>query len=133
MTPCPPTEAPLTETPRPPAPDVHPRRRARLHDPGGLRVLVVEDQPLIRELLCELVSSWGYAVEGVDSLGGARARVAGVAVVLLDLQLPDGEGMSLVPELQTLSPPPAVIVSTGFGTVENAIQALHEGAFGFLL
>ncbi|MBL8616821.1 MAG: response regulator [Deltaproteobacteria bacterium] len=123
----------MTETPSSPAPDPRPRRRARLHDPGGLRVLVVEDQPLIRELLCELVSSWGYAVEGVDSLAGARARAAGVAVVLLDLQLPDGEGMSLVPDLQGLSPPPAVIVSTGFGTVENAIQALHEGAFGFLL
>ena len=88
---------------------------------------------MVRELLCGLVASWGYAVRGVADLAGARAEVTGAAVVLLDLQLPDGEGMSLLPALQALPAPPSVIVTTGYGTVENAIQALHEGAFGFLL
>lgn len=110
-----------------------PRGRQRLHDPGGLRVLVVEDQPMVRELLCELVQSWGYLVEAVGDLASAAPRVGGAAVVLLDLQLPDGEGLSLLPRVQASPSPASVIVTTGYGTVENAIQALHEGAFGFLL
>ena len=107
--------------------------RQRLHDPGSLRVLVVEDQAMVRELICELVQSWGYLVEGVGDLASATPRVAGAAVVLLDLQLPDGEGLSLLPRVQASPSPASVIVTTGYGTVENAIQALHEGAFGFLL
>ena len=106
---------------------------ARLHDPGALRVLMVEDQPLIRELLCDLVHAWGYAVTGVDTLAAARTQAVGAGIVLLDLQLPDGEGLSLLPELHQLTPPPMILVSTGFGTIDNAISALHEGAFGFML
>lgn len=97
------------------------------------RVLVVDDEPLIRWSLSETLADCGYQVE--ESGDGASARTAvkeaprEFDVVLLDLRLPDTEDLSLLKSLRGLSPHAQIILMTAFGTPEVVRSALDMGAF----
>lgn len=98
-----------------------------------VRVLVVDDEPLIRWSLSETLADNGYQV--VETADGQGARTAmNVAarefdVVLLDLRLPDTEDLSLLASLRRLSPHAQIILMTAFGTPDVARGALELGAF----
>lgn len=100
-----------------------------------LRVLVVDDEVEILELLGEYLRARGHEVHiartGRDALGLLDDHE--VDVVLTDLKMPDGNGLDLLAACQALRPAPMVIVMTGFGTVETATHALTAGAFDYLL
>src|SRR4029077_8139449 len=98
-----------------------------------LRVLVVDDEPLIRWSLGETLASRGCEViEAVDARS-ARAAVADAAVpfdvAVLDLRLPDSSDLSLLAKLRQLAPEMQVILMTAFGTNETFDGALGLGAF----
>ncbi|HUF48689.1 MAG TPA: sigma-54 dependent transcriptional regulator [Vicinamibacterales bacterium] len=94
-------------------------------------VLVIDDEEIIREALEALLSAEGFRVttaptarEGLEALGGA-----GVDVVLLDLMLPDRNGLEVLEEIRQIDDQLPVVMVTAYGTIENAVAATKQGAF----
>jgi DNA-binding NtrC family response regulator len=97
-------------------------------------VLIIDDEAEIRESLQTLLEFEGYEVEtaangaqGISKLGDRPFDL-----VLLDLALPDRNGLELLPEIRSLDPQIAVIMITAYGTVEDAVRAMQSGAANFL-
>jgi DNA-binding NtrC family response regulator len=104
-------------------------------DPSkGGKILVVDDEPAEREGLARLVGQWGYEVETASS--GEEAlnliETQHPAVVLTDLVLPEMDGLTLLQKLKETGRPPIVLLVTGHGTVETAVEAMRHGAFDYL-
>jgi DNA-binding NtrC family response regulator len=99
----------------------------------GFSALVVDDDPGFRESLSLLVAREGYEVRQAESLDEARRRLAEapVDVVLVDLGLPDGDGIELLRDEPTAASSEIVLL-TGNASVESAVQALREGALDYL-
>ncbi len=98
------------------------------------RVLVVDDDPAIVQVLTELLQKEGCQVKGCAT-GGAAVSAGSEEqfdVVLADIRLPDVDGLELLQALQKASPESAVILMTAFGTVETAIQAIKAGAYDYV-
>jgi DNA-binding NtrC family response regulator len=98
------------------------------------RALIVDDDLGFRLGLADAVGREGLDVATAGSLAEARADIARAApdAVLLDLSLPDGNGMELLPDLESLLEPPGVILITGQATVETAVEALRHGVADYL-
>ncbi len=98
-----------------------------------LRALIVEDDPDFRISIALLVGKQGFEVEQAGTLTEARARLAEkpADLVLLDLSLPDGDGLSLIDEIDDEHAPEFVIM-TGDTAAETAIAALRAGALDYL-
>src|SRR5271169_5252237 len=98
------------------------------------RILIIDDEAEIRESLETLLQLEGYTVvvaaSGRDGLGQIGQRT--FDVVLLDLALPDKNGMDVLSEIRLLHPQQAVIMITAYGTVENAVRAMQFGATNFI-
>ena len=97
-------------------------------------VLIIDDEAEIRESLQTLLEFEGYEVEaaanGVQGLSKLGDRP--FDLVLLDLALPDRNGLDLLPEIRALDPQISVIMITAYGTVEDAVRAMQSGAANFL-
>jgi DNA-binding NtrC family response regulator len=106
----------------------------RGEDSAPLRVLIVDDEPLIRWALGETLARCGHAVvEAGDAVTALRALAATpIDVVLLDYRLPDSEGLGLLQAIRRASPDAAIIMMTAFGTPEFAEDALELGAFAVI-
>jgi DNA-binding NarL/FixJ family response regulator len=101
-------------------------------------VLVVEDDPLMCQRLSRVLGEIGYAPEAVSfsaSLAEARAHVAStpLAMALVDLGLPDGNGIELIQELRAQDPALWILVISAWSTEEAIFGALRAGATGYLL
>ena len=96
-------------------------------------ILMVDDDPEALEWLSEFVKSEGFTVGKASSLRGARINLAQMRpdVIFADLQLPDGEGIELIKDLETLEGTEFVLI-TGHATVESAVSALRQGASDYL-
>jgi two-component system, NtrC family, response regulator AtoC len=92
-------------------------------------ILIVEDEPLIRDLIKTYLEPVGCLMTEAGDLAEARKTFAGAApdVVLLDLRLPDGSGLSLLPEIKSQWPGTRVVILTGDGTIETAEAAYKQG------
>jgi|SRR5215475_1845749 len=99
--------------------------------PALPRVLVVDDEPLIRWSVAETLADRGYEVVETGDACGARAEVTadGFDVVLLDFRLPDSDDLGLLKSLRALSPRAQIILMTAFGTPEVVRGALDLGAY----
>lgn len=102
---------------------------------SGTTVLVVEDERVLRESLAALLESEGY--RAVQAENGAKARELALAqgfdLVLTDVRMPEMDGLTLLSHLRQIAPETPVIVMTAFGTVDNAVQAMRQGAWDYLL
>lgn len=98
------------------------------------QVLVVDDEPDIRELLELTLTKMGLGVVSVGSMGEARERLksARFDLCLTDMRLPDGEGLDLVRHIAGLEGDLPVAVITAYGSAENAVAALKAGAFDYV-
>ena len=99
------------------------------------QILVVDDEIGIRELLSEILSDEGYAVRLAENASAARTarREARPDLVLLDIWMPDTDGITLLKEWSSaglLTMP--VVMMSGHGTIETAVEATRIGAFDFL-
>jgi len=101
---------------------------------SAARILVVEDDGALNEMLAEELGGQGWQVETSRSAEGGYELAAAFRpdVVVTDLQLPKADGMRLLESLLRLPRPPAVLMITAFATVERAVQALKAGADNFL-
>ncbi|NMM27053.1 MAG: sigma-54-dependent Fis family transcriptional regulator [Glaciimonas sp.] len=98
------------------------------------RILVVDDEADLRELLEITLIRMGLDVDSADSLSAARALLAQqqYALVLTDMRLPDGLGIELVSEVASACKNTPIAVITAFGSAENAVAALKAGAFDYV-
>lgn len=99
------------------------------------RILVVDDEPLIRGTLGELLEHEGYQVATANDAASALALAAqtNFDLLLCDLQLPDLDGVSLLERILRLNSTTVAILITAYGTVETAVQAFRRGAHDYLL
>lgn len=97
-------------------------------------VLIVDDNETILRLFRRQLTLAGYDVESASTLAAAREAAAGrrFDAVLLDLNLPDGSGLDYVGELRQVNPSTAIVVITGHGDVQVAVEAMRRGADNFL-
>jgi DNA-binding NtrC family response regulator len=97
-------------------------------------VLLVEDHETTRITLAGVIEREGCKVTAVASAGAAREKVREEEfdLIITDLRLPDGDGMELLEEVRRLSAGSPVILITGHGSEETAVQAMKKGAFNYL-
>ncbi|MFZ4737446.1 MAG: HD domain-containing phosphohydrolase [Bradymonadia bacterium] len=103
--------------------------------PGPARVLVVDDEPTIREILCDFLRMEGFVVH--DAPNG-RAALEALAerpynLVISDLKMPEMGGLELLQAVRVQHPELVVVLMTGYGTVETALHAMKIGAFDYVL
>jgi two-component system nitrogen regulation response regulator NtrX len=100
------------------------------------RILVVDDEPGIRQSLSGILEDDGYFVEAVESGEACLAALpgGGFELVLLDIWLPGVDGMEVLARIQEIpfSERPVVVVISGHGSIEAAVKATKLGAFDFL-
>jgi len=98
------------------------------------RVLVVDDEPDIRELLELTLVKMGLGVASAGSIAEAKERLKAerYELCLTDMRLPDGEGLELVRHIAALASDLPVAVITAYGSTENAVAALKAGAFDYV-
>ncbi|MCI0349288.1 MAG: sigma-54 dependent transcriptional regulator [Acidobacteriales bacterium] len=97
-------------------------------------VLIIDDEAAIRESLETLLEMDGYSIAVAENAEEGLARIAErpFDLVLLDLALPDRSGMEVLREIRERDSQLAVIMITAYGTVENAVQAMQNGAANFI-
>jgi FixJ family two-component response regulator len=98
------------------------------------RVLVVDDEPNLVELIGDVVKSMDCRIVTANSLAEARKVIAAqpVEVLVTDVHLPDGDGTTLLPLLHRRHPTASAIVITGAPSVDTAVSALRQGAVDFI-
>jgi two-component system response regulator AtoC len=99
-----------------------------------MNILVVDDEKLIRWSLKERLSREGHAVtEAEDGKSAAAALEAGLPdLVLLDMKLPDSDGLSILKSVQERAPELPVIIITAYSTVDTAVEAMRRGAYDYI-
>ena len=103
--------------------------------PVPSNILVVDDEPGIRSLVKEILEDEGYAVDVAEDAETAREarRNRRPALILLDIWMPDSDGISLLREWsETGAETLPVIMMSGHGTIETAVEATRLGAYDFL-
>jgi two-component system, NtrC family, response regulator HydG len=98
------------------------------------RLLVVEDDPALREVLCDQLRSLGHTVQEASSVAGALEELgrAEFEVALLDLMLTDGSGIEILSRIAEEDLPTEAIVLTGYASVDTAIEAMKLGAYDYM-
>lgn len=98
------------------------------------RVLVADDEEVMRDVLSTLLSTESYQVELAENGAQALAMIQEneYGVVLLDLMMPELDGLQVLEELARMDNGPVVIVLTAFATIEKAVRATKLGAFDFV-
>lgn len=97
-------------------------------------LLLVDDDQFIRDALAEFLRGLGHRVETASTCGEAMDRIAEFPfdVVLCDVNLPDEDGFRLLEFTKQQRPETSVILMTGFGTIDGAVEAIRLGAFDYL-
>jgi DNA-binding NtrC family response regulator len=98
------------------------------------KILVVDDEPLIRWTLKEALQSWGYEPLEAGTVAGALSEFENErpAAVLLDINLPDGSGLDVLNEIKHKQPHAVVIMITANVMIEDTLAALRGGAYDFI-
>ena len=103
-----------------------------MHKKG--RILVADDEEIMRDVLGDLLTSESYAVDMAENGSQTLERVqdSEYGAVLLDLMLPDLDGLQILEKIKTFENHPEVIILTAFASIEKAIKATKLGAFDFI-
>src|SRR5690606_28805983 len=102
---------------------------------GRVRILLIEDDAVLGEAVRDYVAGLGHAVDWMLTLddGRASARAVDYDLVLLDLRLPDGSGLSLLTELRRSGAVTPVIILTAHDQISDRIEGLNSGADDYLV
>ena len=97
-------------------------------------ILVVDDERGIRALCSDVLGRAGHEVEAVDCAAGALAAIARrrFELVLCDINLPDQDGVSLLPKMLAADPPPAVLLITAYPSIDTAVRGMKLGARDYI-
>ena len=99
------------------------------------RVLVVDDDENIRKVLTAILEDEGYIVESVGTARKAiaKARKKFYNLALIDIRLPDMEGIELLTRMKDTTPKMRKIIITGYPTLQNAVEAVNRGADAYVI
>lgn len=107
---------------------------SRLPDPSQIDLLIVDDEPDFRESAARYFARLGFRVEqaedGEEALNVCTNKKFDVMV--LDIHMPVMSGLAVLDELMKRESPPKVIMLTGGGTIENAVESIKKGAYDFV-
>src|SRR3990172_2655061 len=97
-------------------------------------ILVIDDDKIILDSLCEFLSLEGFTAEGAGTFKEALDKLAEseYCLAITDVNLPDGDGLELLGIIRKDYPKTVVIIITGYGTIESAVQAIKSGAYDYL-
>lgn len=97
-------------------------------------ILVVDDDRIILDSLCEFLSLEGFRTSGAETLKNARTELEkqSYSLVITDVNLPDGDGFDLLDIVGKNYPQTVVITITGYGSIESAVKAIKRGAYDYL-
>jgi len=100
----------------------------------SVRILIIDDEKVIREGVSRALSGRGYTVDKAESgeRGIEMIKQSGFDIVLLDLMMPGIDGFGVLEWIKEHEPQIQVIVVTGFATVSKAVTAMKQGAFDFV-
>ena len=101
---------------------------------GSIRILVVEDDRALSEVLCEELRGRGHMAVAAESVGDGleQLKQSEFEVGLIDLMLPDGSGIEILKQVASEEMPMELIVLTGYATVTTAIEAMKLGAYDYV-
>ena len=99
------------------------------------RILIIDDDENIRKVLTTILEDEGYDVESVDTAKKAieRTRRKFYNLALIDIRLPDMEGIELLTRMKNTTPKIRKIIITGYPTLQNAVEAVNRGADAYIL
>src|SRR5271170_5030255 len=99
------------------------------------KIIVLEDDVIVRKNLEQQLRQRRYDVAATGTIAGAHELMAKDTfdLIFVDVRLPDGEGTELLRELQSRPERPLVVMVTGFGSVESAVECMRNGAFDYML
>lgn len=99
------------------------------------RILVVDDEEIIRESIAMILEKEGYKVDKAENGGIALDKISAVSydLVITDIEMPVMRGVELLEKIGQRSPQTFVIIITAYGSVETAIGALRKGAYDYIL
>lgn len=99
-----------------------------------LNILVVDDEANITSLLKDILTDEGYSVDTAKSITSAKELIKKnfYDAVFLDVWLSDGDGLSFLPDIKSISPNSQIIMISGHGNIPMAVKAIKDGAFDFL-
>jgi two-component system response regulator PilR (NtrC family) len=99
-----------------------------------MRVLILEDEGSLREILSFILEDFGYKVDEAETLKEAIKKIESeeYELALIDLRLPDGSGMELVKELKRKSPETEVIIITAYASTETIKEAFELGVYDYV-
>jgi len=102
---------------------------------GNARILVVDDDENIRKVLTKILEDEGYTVESVGTAKEAieRTKRKFYNLALIDIRLPDMEGVELLTKIRDTTPKMRKIIITGYPTLRNAIEAVNKGADAYIV
>jgi len=97
-------------------------------------ILIVDDDKIILDSLCEFLKLEGYNASGAESYKQAVSQIQKnrFALVITDINLPDGSGFELLNLIRKNYPQTVVIIITGYGSIESAVEAIKMGAYDYL-
>jgi DNA-binding NtrC family response regulator len=101
----------------------------------SVRILVIEDEEIVRETLAENIREKGFFVESAENAVSALEMIKKFHydILLVDYRLPDMNGLVLIKEALMISKDTAPIIVTGYSSVETAVDAMRMGAYDYLL
>lgn len=104
-------------------------------DPGTFRILVVDDEPPVTILLSRILTDVGYEVRTTTRAADALREICAFApnLVITDLRMPDMSGFELLHQVKSERPEIDFILLTAYATVENAVEAMRDGALDYLV
>jgi DNA-binding NtrC family response regulator len=99
------------------------------------RILIVDDDENIRKVLTTILEDEGYNVDSADTAKKAieRTRRKFYNIALIDIRLPDMEGIELLTRMKNTTPKIRKIIITGYPTLQNAVEAVNRGADAYIL
>jgi DNA-binding NtrC family response regulator len=99
------------------------------------RILIVDDDQSVRKVLTTILEDEGYTVESVGTAKKAieRARRKCYNLALIDIRLPDIEGIELLTKMRGTTPKMRKVIITGYPTLQNAVEAVNRGADAYIL
>ena len=97
-------------------------------------ILIIDDDRIISDSLCEFLSLEGFQATSAETLKSAVAKLQqqSYSLVITEVNLPDGDGFDLLDIVRKEYPQTVVIVITGYGTIESAVKAIKRGAYDYL-